>query len=146
MQSKTVPLPTVSATIALGAALATEIREGLVYLQGALGTGKTTLVRGWLQALGHAGAVTSPTYTLIEPYSLNGIEILHIDLYRIEKSVEIDYIGLLEQLELSHLQLVEWPEQGRERLPDPDVVIQLTTEGSGRSADIRYFNDQKTAL
>ncbi len=98
-------------------------------------------MRGWLRALGHKGPVTSPTYTLIEPYSLKGLEILHIDLYRIEHFEELDYIGLQEQLELSHLQFVEWPEQGRERLPSPDVVIELAVQGEGRIANIRFFNE-----
>ena len=134
-------LPTELSTLDLGAALSQRISKGLVFLHGPLGSGKTTLVRGWLRALGHKGPVTSPTYTLIEPYRLKGLEILHIDLYRIEHFEELDYIGLQEQLELSHLQFVEWPEQGRERLPSPDVVIELAVQGEGRIANIRYFNE-----
>ena len=142
MKRQLVDLATEEETLKLGESLAQSVKRGLVFLQGDLGSGKTTLVRGWLGALGQKGPVTSPTYTLIEPYRLNGIDILHIDLYRIENVEELDYIGLLEQLELSHLQLVEWPEQGSEVLPEPDVVIKLARKGNGRTANIGYFNDQ----
>lgn len=142
MKCQLIELPTEQETLELGGSLAQSVKCGLVFLQGELGTGKTTIVRGWLRALGRKGPVTSPTYTLIEPYQLNGIDILHIDLYRIENIEELDYIGLLEQLELSHLQLVEWPEQGSEVLPEPDVVIKLARKGNGRTANIGYFNDQ----
>ncbi|MCY3884782.1 MAG: tRNA (adenosine(37)-N6)-threonylcarbamoyltransferase complex ATPase subunit type 1 TsaE [Gammaproteobacteria bacterium] len=141
MNCQLVELATETDTLALGASLAKRIESGLVFLEGELGSGKTTLVRGWLRALGRKGPVTSPTYTLIEPYSLNGVHILHIDLYRIEKIEELNYIGLLEQLELSHLQLVEWPEQGSEVLPSPDLVVKLTRKGEGRTANIGFFND-----
>jgi tRNA threonylcarbamoyladenosine biosynthesis protein TsaE len=137
-----IELATEEETLEFGASLAPRVERGLVFLQGDLGTGKTTLVRGWLRALGQRGPVTSPTYTLIEPYQLNGIDILHIDLYRIENIEELDYIGILEQLELSRLQFVEWPEQGSEVLPAPDVVIKLARKGSGRTANIGFFNDQ----
>ena len=129
------------ATLDLGASLAQRVTQGLVFLSGPLGSGKTTLVRGWLRALGHVGPVKSPTYTLVEPYSLRGLDILHIDLYRIDNSGELDYIGLLEQLELSHLQFVEWPEQGRGTLPSPDLAIKLANLGDGRIANISYFNE-----
>ena len=142
MKCQLIELATEEETLELGASLSQRVDRGMVFLQGDLGTGKTTLVRGWLRALGQKGPVTSPTYTLIEPYQLNGIDILHIDLYRIENVEELDYIGLLEQLELSRLQFVEWPEQGSEVLPAPDIVIKLAKKGSGRIANIGFFNDQ----
>ncbi len=141
MRRQEVELANEAATLQLGATLAAKIPWGLVFLQGQLGSGKTTLARGWLRALGHRGPVKSPTYTIVEPYRLSNIDILHIDLYRIENSLELDYIGLLEQLELSHLQLVEWPEQGRGQLPSADVVISLASRGEGRIAYISYFNE-----
>ncbi len=141
MSRKAIELPNEAATLQLGASLASKISKGLVFLEGPLGSGKTTLARGWLRALGHDGPVKSPTYTIVEPYSLRGMDILHIDLYRIDNSRELDYIGLLEQLELSHLQLVEWPEQGRGQLPSADVVISLASQSEGRIAYISYFNE-----
>ncbi|MCY4143123.1 MAG: tRNA (adenosine(37)-N6)-threonylcarbamoyltransferase complex ATPase subunit type 1 TsaE [Gammaproteobacteria bacterium] len=141
MSRQQIELADEAATLQLGASLASKISTGLVYLQGPLGSGKTTLARGWLRALGHEGPVKSPTYTIVEPYRLRGVDVLHIDLYRIDNSRELDYIGLLEQLELSHLQLVEWPEQGRGQLPPANVVISLATQREGRIAIISYFNE-----
>lgn len=142
MKFQLVELATEQDMLELGASLSKRVERGLVFLQGDLGSGKTTLARGWLRSLGRVGPITSPTYTLIEPYHLNGIDILHIDLYRIEKVEELDYIGLLEQLELSHLQLIEWPEQGSKVLPPPDLVIKLSRKERGRTANIGFFNDQ----
>lgn len=139
---QTFQLATVEDTLALGKSLATKIRTGLIFLYGDLGAGKTTLVRGWLRALGYVGPVASPTYTLIEPYELQGIDILHIDLYRLAKPSEIEYIGLLEQMELSHLQLIEWPEQGGNLLPAPDLAIHLQAVEEARAATVRYFNGE----
>ena len=136
-------LKTENDTLALGKTLANDIPEGLIFLYGELGAGKTTLVRGWLRALGCEGPIASPTYTLIEPYEVQGRKILHIDLYRLAKPGEIEYIGLLEQMELSHLQLIEWPEQGGELLPTPDFSIHLKDEGKSRAAVVRYLNENE---
>ncbi len=125
----------------LGETLARTMKEGLVFLIGPLGAGKTTLVRGWLRGLGHTDHVKSPTYTIIEPYEIKGKQILHIDLYRIEKQRELDYIDLMEQLEETHLQFIEWPEHGRGRLPSPNFVIDLSYHESGRQATVEKIND-----
>ena len=108
----------------------------LVFLEGQLGAGKTTLVRGILRALGHMGSVKSPTYTLLEPYEVAGRTIYHFDLYRIGDSEELDFIGIDELLDADALKLIEWAERGAQRLPTPDVTIRLSLEGEGRSVEV----------
>lgn len=108
----------------------------LVFLQGQLGAGKTTLVRGILRALGHEGPVKSPTYTLLEPYEVDGRTVYHFDLYRIGDSEELDFIGMDELLDADAIKLVEWPEQGAGRLPEADVTIRMSLEGEGRRIEV----------
>lgn len=108
----------------------------LVFLHGQLGAGKTTLVRGILRALGYEGSVKSPTYTLLEPYEVNGRTIYHFDLYRIGDSEELDFIGIDELMDADAIKFVEWPEQGADRLPEPDVTIRLSLEGEGRRIEV----------
>jgi tRNA threonylcarbamoyladenosine biosynthesis protein TsaE len=128
-------LPDAAATERAGAALAgcpglRDIRQ--MHLCGDLGAGKTTLVRGLLRALGHQGAVRSPTYTLLEPYEFSGLTVLHFDLYRVADPDELEYLGVREQSGEDSLWLVEWPERGAGWLPAPDLVATLVSEGDGR--------------
>ena len=127
-------LPDAAATEALGARLAQSITPGIVYLQGDLGAGKTTLTRGLLRGLGHAGRVRSPTYTLVEPYRFAGTTVYHLDLYRLADPEELEWLGLRDMLAESALLLVEWPERGAGVLPAADLVIRLEYSGNGRRA------------
>jgi tRNA threonylcarbamoyladenosine biosynthesis protein TsaE len=126
-------LPDDHATEALGQALArTRPPFAVVHLQGDLGAGKSTLARALLRALGVAGAIRSPTYTLVERYPVDGGEAWHLDLYRIGDAGELEFLGLDEGAAV--LWLVEWPERGAAALPSADLHVALAVEGAGRSA------------
>ena len=122
---------------ALGAKLAKACQShGVIYLKGELGTGKTTLVRGLLRGLGHEGAVKSPTFSLVEPYTVNGVHIYHFDLYRLSDPEELEFMGLRDYFSAESLCLIEWPQQGGDRVPPADVLIELEHAGSARDLQI----------
>lgn len=129
-------LPDEAATIALGAALARALRPGLVvYLEGDLGAGKTTLARALIQALVPDARVKSPTYTLVETYPAATHEIQHLDLYRIADAQELEFLGLRDR-DADAVMLVEWPARGAGVLPRADLVVALARAGDGRVATI----------
>ena len=126
-----------AATLALGADIARGLRPGVtVYLQGDLGAGKTTLVRGLLRALGHAGRVKSPTYTLAEIYNLPAFELYHFDLYRMHDPREWMDAGFREVANGNTVSLVEWPEKAAGLLPPPDLRLLLQVHDDGRQINI----------
>lgn len=119
-------------TLAVGQTLARRFRTGgVVYLSGDLGVGKTTLVRGLLRALGYDGRVKSPSYGLIESYTIDGLDVHHLDLYRLGDGEEILYLGLEDLLGERSLLLVEWPERGEGWLPAADWTIRMEDDASG---------------
>lgn len=131
-------VPDEDAMVALGAGLAAVSQPGLViYLQGELGMGKTTFCRGFIQALGHTGAVKSPTYTLVEPYQLRQRDVYHFDLYRLGDAAELELIGIRDYFAAGSLCLVEWPERGAGALPPADLTITIVASGSSRSVRVR---------
>jgi tRNA threonylcarbamoyladenosine biosynthesis protein TsaE len=105
-----------------------------VFLAGELGAGKTSLTRGVLREFGYAGAVKSPTYTLVEPYEEQEYNLYHFDLYRLSDPEEVEFLGVLDYFGDANLCIVEWAEKGKGYLPDPDIEITLTVEGEGRRA------------
>ena len=120
-----------------GAKLAAVIQGGeIIFLSGDLGAGKTTLVRGFLNALGHSGNVKSPTYTLIEPYSINEKDIYHFDLYRINDPEELEAMGIRDYCDGQAICLYEWPEQGQGVLPEADIILSLSHKDSGRQVKV----------
>lgn len=136
-------LPDPAATARFGQALARSLPAAssaplVLYFEGELGAGKTSLIRGLLSGLGHEGRVPSPTYTLVEPYVLERYRVLHVDLYRLRDPAELDDLGLADDLAVvdeqgrGQLLLAEWPGRGVGRLPAPDLLLGLAIEGEGR--------------
>jgi len=139
-------IPSERAMLALGAGFAARLSRGgggkVVFLSGDLGAGKTTLARGILQGLGHAGAVTSPTYTLLESYAVGDLAVWHFDLYRIEDAAaEMETAGLRDCLDGHSLLLIEWPERGGDALPAPDYRVEIRYAGDGDARRVHVDGD-----
>jgi tRNA threonylcarbamoyladenosine biosynthesis protein TsaE len=130
-------------TLALGASLARDARGGLVlYLSGDLGTGKTTLARGLIRALGYPGAIRSPTYALVEVYELSSIHLYHFDFYRFKNQREWEDAGFRDYFGPHALAIVEWPERAGDLLAPADLEIRLEFAGTGRLARVRSASER----
>ncbi len=105
---------------------------GVVFLIGDLGAGKTTFARALLGALGVDARIKSPTYSLIESYTVDDLAIHHLDLYRIADAGELEWLGLADLMVGPHLLLVEWPEHARGALPQPDLILRLAHAPASR--------------
>jgi len=131
-------LPDDRATRALGGRVAEVLQPGIsVHLSGDLGSGKTTVARGIIQALGFPGKVKSPTYTLVEPYIDSRLFLYHFDFFRFNKPSEWREAGFRECFSERSICLVEWPEKAAGLLPPADLRIRLSfPPGTGRDATL----------
>lgn len=129
---------------ALGRRIALSCVHGawIIYLQGELGTGKTTLVRGFLRGLGFQGRVKSPTYTLVEPYDIDGRPVFHFDLYRVTDGEELEQFGIRDYFAEGAICLVEWPDRAPQTLPVPDLWLILDYAASCHTVTFKACSEQ----
>ncbi|HEY0664619.1 MAG TPA: tRNA (adenosine(37)-N6)-threonylcarbamoyltransferase complex ATPase subunit type 1 TsaE [Gallionella sp.] len=125
-------------TVALAQRFARQLQHGMVvYLHGDLGAGKTTLVRGVLNALGYGARVKSPTYALVESYRIAGLDLRHFDLYRMHSEEEWESAGFREEFDGRNILFIEWPEKAQGLIPSADVEFDFRILAQGREVAIR---------
>ncbi len=124
--------------------------DALIELRGNLGAGKTTLARHLLQALGVAGRIKSPTYAVVETYllKLSGAElaISHFDFYRFNDPDEWEEAGFRDLFAAPGLKLVEWPDKAQDRLPAPDLVLQIHSQESQATEDEQTVSPRQVKM
>ena len=130
-----------SRTLLLGSAVGSIIKNHdfknfEIHLNGNLGAGKTTLVRGVLQSLNWTDVVTSPSYTLCEEYEIDGRLLLHVDLYRINSIEDVEVLNLDRTIAMQKIIFIEWPEN-LQTDRDVDVIINLDHENEARHATLK---------
>jgi tRNA threonylcarbamoyladenosine biosynthesis protein TsaE len=137
MQSEHFDCQNETEMLALGATLAARLSPGkLIFLQGELGAGKTTLVQGVLRGLGYEQSVKSPTFTLVESYELRDFTAHHFDLYRITHYDELETLGFRDYVSRENVCLIEWPEKASGYLPTPDILVTITYQNTQRHIQI----------
>lgn len=129
-------------TLTLGAQVIKHLSKGMtVTLRGDLGAGKTTLVRGMLQSILGDIDVPSPTYTLVQTYTLSNFELWHCDMYRLERPEDGYELGLIEAFE-EVVCVVEWPDKIAPLLPKDVLDIDIHFDGEGRLATLTGFGER----
>lgn len=147
MSARTVQAASVREMEDLGRQIARRLDAiGCIYLSGPLGAGKTTLMRGILRGLGHEGAVKSPTFTLVEPYTFPGRNLFHFDLYRLQDAEELEFLGVRDYFSGASVCIIEWPERAGGLLPPPDVEVKIMPVDSERQVQLISHTEAGTAL
>ncbi len=118
----------------------------IIFLDGDLGTGKTTFVRSVLQAMGEKGRIKSPTYTILESYMIKKLHILHLDLYRLVDPDELHFLGIDDYLDENTIFFIEWPKKACSMLPRPDLLLHYNFLAQGRSLELTAFSQQAVPL
>ena len=137
-----IPLKNESETTEVGARVASCLKGGeVIYLKGELGTGKTTFVRGALHELGFTGNVKSPTFTIVEPYSIDDHVIYHFDLYRLDDPEELESLGIRDYCDGQSICFFEWPEKGENLTPNADINLLLTYTKEGRNVELTAITE-----
>ncbi len=140
---KSIFIPDEKAMLDFGAGLAKQSRPGdIIFLEGQLGAGKTTIVRGFLRAMGYEEKVKSPTYSLVETYFIRGNEIIHFDLYRLQNAQELLDIGLEDYLSSQAIFLIEWPEKASNVLPSPNLICKIAINSDQLSRTITIIDHE----
>ncbi|KGQ25981.1 tRNA (adenosine(37)-N6)-threonylcarbamoyltransferase complex ATPase subunit type 1 TsaE [Gallibacterium anatis] len=149
-ESLTLFLANEEATIALGQKLSRFLRSPtqnfVIYLNGQLGAGKTTLTRAIIQAMGYNGNVKSPTYALVEEYHLQQKSIYHFDLYRLSDPEELEFIGFRDYFRENTLCLLEWAEKGGDLIPQPDLLINIEYQQQARQITLTANSDSAAQI
>ena len=129
-------------TTEIGARVASCLKGGeVIYLKGELGTGKTTFVRGALHELGFTGNVKSPTFTIVEPYSIDNHVVYHFDLYRLDDPEELESLGIRDYCDGQSICFFEWPEKGGNLLPNADINLLLSYTEEGRNVELTTISE-----
>ena len=129
-------------TTDIGAKVSSCLQGGeVIYLKGELGTGKTTFVRGMLNGLGFTGNVKSPTYTIVEPYSIDNHVVYHFDLYRLNDPEELESLGIRDYCDGQSICFFEWPEKGENLTPNADISLLLSYTGKGRNVELTAISE-----
>ena len=137
-----IPLKNETETTEIGAKVASCLKGGeVIYLKGELGTGKTTLVRGALNELGHTGNVKSPTFTIVEPYSIDSHVIYHFDLYRLDDPEELESLGIRDYCDGRSICFFEWPEKGGNLTPNADISLLLSYTEEARNIKLTAISE-----
>jgi tRNA threonylcarbamoyladenosine biosynthesis protein TsaE len=137
---------TLDDTVAVAGQIAARIKwPACIYLQGAMGAGKTSFCQGLIAALGNDSAVTSPTYNLIQEYPVALGTVYHMDLYRLNDPSELEYLALPDLWQERSLFLVEWPDNGIGYLPDATYTIYISVDESNSEVrrTIRFQTAQR---
>lgn len=112
----------------------------ILTFSGEIGTGKTTIIRTLIRTLGISSVIKSPTFSLVESYTLNKEQIHHFDLYRLNHEEELEYLGFRDYFSKHSMCCIEWPEHAGRALPNVDIRFNLSIKGVGRELQMQAMS------